>query len=215
MFFRQATVIRTISLLSGFSLPCPRVVFQRKRAQLVPLLVAGFFTLILILFQPRSQGLCSNWTSKGGREETPWERGWFCTCIITLTSLPCESILFIPDLPRPRLLLHGVLREMWLLCLAVVPMCHPFGNLPHLPFIFALWQLFARAIPFTFLFFSFLLHSDIFQSGFWTSDEIEDYSVHGNHIQSYEQYCCDVQLCCFSSTPFSRRLVHVFAAYHR
>ena len=31
--------------------------------------------------------------------------------------------------------------------------------------------------------FFFLLLSDIFQSGSWTSDEIEDCSVHSNHIQ--------------------------------
>ena len=63
-------------------------------------------------------------------------------------------------------------------------MCHPCGNLPHLPFIFALCQLLARTIPF-----SFPLLSDIFQSGFRrNSDDIKGHSVHSNYIQGYEHY---------------------------
>ena len=70
MFVRQRAFIRTISLLTVFSVPINfRVFFQRKRVQLFPLLVAGFSTLIFILV------------------------------FITLTSLPRESIFFIPDLP--------------------------------------------------------------------------------------------------------------------
>ena len=104
----------------------------------------------------------------------------------------CIKILFIPDLPRPHLLLHGVIREMWLLCLANVHMCHPCGNLPHFSFIFALCQLLARTIPF-----SFPLLSDIFQSGFRrNSDDIKGHSVHSNHIQGYEHYVA------FPASPF-------------
>ena len=125
----------------------------------------------------------------------------FVLAFINLTSLLRESILFISDLKRPRLLLHGVIQEM-------NPCVTPRGNLPYLPFIFALFQLTSRAIQF-----SFLALSDIFQSGFWTSDNIEGHSVHSNQIQGYEKYCCNVQLCSFSSKPFPQRFV--FAAYHR